>query len=136
MPKKTNTSLFNNSKFCETCHKPLPDAYPEIKCPFCIEQELFAKVKDYIRSNDVTEFDVAEHFQLPLYKIKSWIKQGRIEYKSVDGIIPTHLFCQQCGESIAFGSLCAKCQRKATLSGKAAYHNIPSDNQFHYLSKK
>jgi len=74
--------LFSNMNLCRVCGKVLPDNYTEDICPNCKENELFSKVRDYIRSNNVTERDVAAHFDLPLQKVKDWIKDGRIEYKS------------------------------------------------------
>ena len=54
--------LFGNYKYCEECKRPLPLTYKENLCPSCIEQKLFREVKEYIRENDVNEYDVAEHF--------------------------------------------------------------------------
>ena len=53
---------------------------------------LFAEVKDYIRENDVKEIDVAEHFGIPVSKVRRWIKEGRIQYKEGENITPIH--CQ------------------------------------------
>lgn len=62
--------LFNNYKYCERCNRPLPLTYEDAICPDCQNQELFTNVKEYIRANDVTEYDVAEHFNIPLSKVK------------------------------------------------------------------
>ena len=57
--------LFGNYKYCEECKRPLPLTYKENLCPSCIEQKLFREVKEYIRENDVNEYDVAQHFHIP-----------------------------------------------------------------------
>ena len=73
--------LFGNYKYCEECKRPLPLTYKENLCPSCIEQKLFREVKEYIRENDVNEYDVAQHFHIPHMQVKKWIREGRIEYK-------------------------------------------------------
>ena len=57
--------LFDNIKECKSCKRPLPPDYDEDLCPRCKEIQLFHDVKDYIRANDVNEYEVAEHFQIP-----------------------------------------------------------------------
>jgi len=103
--------LFSNTKLCRSCDKPLPENYEEDICPRCKEIELFAQVRDYIRSNDVTERDVAAHFNLPLQKVKDWIKDGRIEYKDTGSGAIYESFCEICGTGIHMGNLCASCMR-------------------------
>ena len=39
-------------------------------------------MKDYIRENNVNEFQVAEHFGIPLSIVKRWMRELRIEYVS------------------------------------------------------
>ena len=82
------------------------------------EMVLFDAVRNYIRDNDVNEFEVAEHFGIPLTKVKDWIKNGRIEYREVEGAtLPGDRRCFLCGKSISFGNVCTKCNREQ--SGKA-----------------
>lgn len=113
-------NLFHNSKVCEGCKRPLPNDYEDKLCPRCLEMALFHKVKEYIRTNDVTEYQVADHFQIPLMQVKAWIKEGRIEYKETNpsSKIST-LRCQRCGEPVAFGSFCTKCLRY--MNGNKVY---------------
>ena len=75
-------------------------------------------MKEYIRENDVNEFDVATHFHIPLSRVKSWIREGRIEYKE-NTIQPSlrNLHCQKCGAPINFGSLCSNCLKKQNRHG-------------------
>lgn len=82
-------------------------------CPRCEESELFAEVKEYIRKNDVTEWDVAEKFHIPRRKVRSWISQGRIEYK-IDGeehFGKMYERCELCGNPIPFGEVCPNCAK-------------------------
>lgn len=120
--KESKESLFENLKFCSVCHTPLPLNYEEETCPFCKENQLFSEVKEYIRANDVTEYQVADHFHIPQRQVKKWITEGRIEYKEEEERIVT-LHCSKCGETIAFGTLCQKCYREQ-FQTKAGYATI------------
>ena len=60
MPASVKHNLFDTSKECRDCHRTLPKDYKGDLCPRCADRELFSRVKEYIRSNDVTEFMVAE----------------------------------------------------------------------------
>ena len=52
-------------KYCKNCGRVLSPTYEAELCPTCEENQLFDKVRDYIRKNDVTEMQVAEHFGIP-----------------------------------------------------------------------
>lgn len=134
MAERIIRSLFDNEQnTCAICHRILQKDYPDELCPACKEQELFSRVKDYIRANDVTEFDVADHFEIPLHKVKGWIREGRIEYKELHTPALINLHCQICGEPIQFGTLCSKCQRKSNTSGSARVNTDTVSERFRYL---
>lgn len=100
-------------KVCINCGRRLLHDVKGNLCPKCAEQELFCEVRDYIRANDVKDYQVAEHFNLPLAKVKEWIKQGRIQYKddpSMKQIIMGN-YCQVCGKPTNFGTICPQCMR-------------------------
>ena len=78
MLTEKNTS--DKYKYCEFCGRTLPKHYEGTLCPTCQEAQLFRNVRDYIRANTVNEYEVAEHFHIPLRQIKEWIREGRIEY--------------------------------------------------------
>lgn len=102
-------------KTCKQCSKQLHHSYPHDLCPMCMEYNLFNEVKDYIRSNEVNEQDVAEHFNIPVSKVRGWIKEGRIQYKgdSINSISNVH--CRICGKPIAFGVTCPECHSLENL---------------------
>ena len=85
-------SLFDNVKVCENCKRPLPYNYTEALCPRCLDMMLFREVKEYIRTHDVNEYDVAQHFNIPLRQVKNWIKEGRIEDKPQKPVPPSKGF--------------------------------------------
>ena len=97
-------------KYCKNCGRVLSPTYEAELCPTCEENQLFDKVRDYIRKNDVTEMQVAEHFGIPQKKVKAWIKEGRIEYKEDgDKRALVSIRCARCGAKVTFGTLCSRC---------------------------
>lgn len=105
-------------KECSYCGKLLPINYSKDICPNCEESMLFSNVKDYIRENNVNAFQVAEHFDIPLKKVKEWIKEGRIEYVlNPNENKYSSNYCEICKKKISFGTLCSDCQR-LTVSNK------------------
>lgn len=125
-------------KVCKNCgrkifHDPQADL-----CPMCKEQELFYEVKDYIRKNDVKDYDVAKKFGIPLSKVNEWIKQGRIQYKddpTMKAVIMGN-YCQVCGSPTNFGTICPKCmkmQKRESIHGVAINKINPEDNKMRFL---
>lgn len=121
-------SLFNNNtKVCENCKRPLPYDYKENLCPRCLDMALFREVKEFIRTHDVNEYEVAEHFKIPLRQVKRWIKDGRIEYKQSESASTiAGLHCQRCGAPVTFGTLCPKCLRLLNGSKDTQPDTIPA----------
>lgn len=130
-------SLFNNLKLCLVCHKALPDNYEDDVCPICQENQLFSEVKDYIRSSDVTEYQVAERFNIPRLLVKKWIAEGRIEYKEQKTKI-VNLHCSMCGDTITFGTLCQKCYRQKynTAGGYLTLQLTGEKSKMRFLEKE
>lgn len=123
--------------YCKTCGRILAPTYKGELCPGCEENRLFDKVRDFIRKNDVTETQVAEHFGIPQKKVKGWIKDGRIEYKD-DGDIRAlvSLRCERCGATVTFGTLCSRCLRLMN-SGKYEYKGGElEDNKMRFLDQE
>lgn len=102
-------------KVCKQCSRQLHEAYPHDLCPMCMEYNLFNEVKDYIRNNDVHEQDVAEHFNIPLSKVRGWIREGRIQYKGESKDKISGVYCRVCGKPIAFGVTCPECHSLENL---------------------
>ena len=127
--------LFENYKHWTICHRPLASAYHEDICPPCAEYLLFQQVKDFIRANDVNEYQVAEHFHIPLQQVKGWIREGRIQYKETNDQKVT-MHCQLCGTPVTFGTLCTKCLKAQNLSGSAALGNKTASGNMRHLQIK
>ena len=58
--------LTTTQKYVKTVKRPLPHDYKENLCPRCLDLALFREVKEFIRTHDVNEYEVAEHFKIPL----------------------------------------------------------------------
>lgn len=132
-------AFFEHYNYCKVCKKLLPKDYELDMCPQCIEQELFKEVREYIRQNDVTESDVAEHFSLPPRRVKSWIREGRIEYREEEGRQAIGSHCSRCGDIISGGSFCPKCmsilRHKKDKIGFAV-NEQDRDLKMHYLDQQ
>ena len=89
----------------------LPEGYEFEYCPQCIEQRLFREVRDYIRKNNVNEYEVADEFQIPVRRVKAWIREGRIQYQETNDKITIGFHCARCGEPITIGTFCSSCLR-------------------------
>lgn len=104
--------LFQSAKYCKNCGKILFENWTKDICNECETALIFDDVREYIRSNEVNEYDVAAHFDIPLSMVQHWIKEGRIEYKERDEKTIFNTFCQRCGVKVTFGTLCQKCLKE------------------------
>lgn len=130
-------SLFSNLNTCHSCGRALAKSYQHELCPSCLDRKLFNEVKEYIRQNRVNEYDVAAQFNLSLRQVKSWIKDGRIEYRYDDpdsALVSLH--CQNCGEPISFGSLCSKCMRRSGSHSGSIGKSPSQTGHMHFLDTK
>lgn len=132
----TEKGLFEKYNQCEFCNRPLPAHYEQKLCPKCLDTKLFRDVKEFIRSNNVNEYEVAEHFSIPLKQVKGWIREGRIEYQDADSAKNiTSVTCQRCGAPVSFGTLCPKCLKLLNGKGSAVNTESVSDSRMHYLDQ-
>lgn len=128
-----NMRLFGDYKECEFCKRPLPMDYDKTLCPHCIENQLFHEVKEFIRANDVNEYQVAEEFHIPVRQVKEWIREGRIEYKMQPKNLSTD-YCVSCGAPISFGSYCSKCMKLASMKKGYSVNDIHmEDSRMRFL---
>lgn len=110
MHLNTQKGLFENYRQCGICGKRLPDTYKEDYCPNCLNLKLLHDVKDFIRENEVNEYQVAEQFDIPVKMVKEWIREGHIEYKqNKENETIAGIHCRRCGAPVTFGTLCPKC---------------------------
>ena len=130
---KDNTQ--SDRKECPQCGRYLSKDYHEELCPKCLEMNLFSDVRDYIRSKDVREMDVAKHFNIPVTKVRSWIKEGKIVYKTSDGRTISGVYCQMCGKKIDFGTVCADCRKLQQLQVVSKQYGDTKADEMHFLGR-
>ncbi len=129
--------LFGKYKQCEFCGRPLPNNYQDALCPHCKENQLFHDVKEFIRANRVNEYEVADHFGIPLKQVKAWIREGRIEYNTTaSSNTISGMHCQHCGAPVSFGSLCPKCLKLLNGGQGTASAPIDANYKMHYLDSE
>ena len=132
-----------HDRVCKNCGRKIlynPDPKADL-CPMCKELQLFADVRDYIRANDVKDYEVAEHFGISLSKVNEWIKQGRIQYKddpTIQKVIMGN-YCQICGSPLNFGTVCPACmkmkKKSETLGVAINQNNASGDNKMQLIDK-
>ena len=122
-------------KTCSQCGRYLNEMYKEDMCPTCQEMNLFSEVKEYIRENNVKEYDVAEHFNIPLRKVRDWIREGRIQYRTEGDKAISAVHCQICGKAIDFGNLCPECHRMNGLQVAAKEYSF-EQSAMRFLNKE
>lgn len=121
-------------KVCKECNRSLSELYPDDLCPICKDRHLFNEVKDYIRKHDVREHDVAEHFNIPVSKVRSWIREGRIQYKGDSAKVISGVHCRICGKQISFGITCSECHSLENLQVVASMKKS-DDDAMRFLGK-
>jgi RNA polymerase subunit RPABC4/transcription elongation factor Spt4 len=101
---------FTGYKHCAMCGRPIAVDSKTEYCKACTEESLFKEVREYIRTHDVTEYELAETFQIPKTKVRRWIHDGRIEYVESQHKL-VNIRCMRCGAPISSGNYCASCMR-------------------------
>ena len=130
----------SNYKYCQYCGTTMPVTVKYPYCDSCREIILFQKVKDFIRENDVNEFQVAAQFGLPLRTVKGWIKEGRIEYKETAAgakALNNKLKCERCGAPVTFGTVCPKCLKAMNnnVKGYGMQQTAQGDDRMFFLDE-
>lgn len=129
-------NMREEGKYCKVCGRMLPSMSVKDCCPVCEENKLFDQVRDFIRTHDVTEVQVAEYFGIPQKKVKNWIKEGRIEYKedgNNKGLVSIH--CARCGAPVTFGTLCSKCLKLMNSSKYEYAGDTIEDQKMRFLDQ-
>lgn len=80
-------------------------------CPQCMkkEEEMFGKVKDFLRANPGAEMQVVSmETEVPVHIIESFIRAGRLEISEHS---PLGIPCERCGVMIRTGKYCKVCSK-------------------------
>lgn len=124
------------TKICKQCDCLLGKYYNDDLCPTCKEQNLFSEVKEYIRSTDANEYDVARFFHIPVSKVRTWINDGMIEYKNINDSNISSVRCHVCGKRITSGTICPGCRRRQQLEETAVYSNKVSAGEMRFVGSR
>lgn len=126
---------YSNYKECIQCKRFMSVRYIPNICPICEEINLFREVRDYIRENEVNAFQVADKFNLPLEKVKTWIRCGKIEYKG-RARRKEEYFCLKCGKALFKGSYCPQCEQEAIRTIGMEYQKILETGIIEHMERR
>lgn len=99
-------------KVCKVCKKMFQYIAGAEICPNCRrkEEELFQKVKDYLRENPGADMiEVNEATEVSVSLIEKFLREGRLQ---VSADSPIALACERCGRRIMTGRLCIECKKQ------------------------
>ena len=96
---------------CEHCGKVFNTTGFFKLCPLCTERDEkdFSMIKEYLSEHPFAKiFDVANDLNMPIRKIKRYLRESRLEI-----IEPNNrfLFCEDCGKPIRSGKYCDECYK-------------------------
>ena len=101
----------NNLISCRVCGVIMVKIAKDI-CPKCFkeEEELFAKIKNFLRANPGASItQVAENCDCKEEAVHAFIKSGRLERVGLRRIAHQ---CELCNATIYEGVMCADCKKK------------------------
>lgn len=90
-------------------------------CPICMEKDEkdFSKIKEYLYEHPCAKiFDVVTDLDMPVKKIKRYLRESRLEIIEKDNHF---LFCEMCGKPIRSGQYCDECYREFHRDFKTIY---------------
>lgn len=99
-------------RICPSCKKMFQYVGGPVLCAKCreAEEEMFKKVKDYLRENPGAEFgEINKETGVTLKLIEKFLKEGRLEV--IEGS-PLQIKCEKCGRKISSGRYCNACRKK------------------------
>jgi uncharacterized metal-binding protein YceD (DUF177 family) len=98
------------------------------ECAECQDHRLFIQVRDYIRTNDVSETKLAEKFGISQRKIQKWIREDKIQVAGGNCEQSVYGHCARCGDPLEFGNYCATClrliKREKQNASQADWNNL------------
>lgn len=73
-------------RYCRNCGRPLPASRMKSLCEQCEADAIYRDVKEYVRENDVNEYQVADHFDISVDVVRKWIREGYMSYKGEEKV--------------------------------------------------
>ncbi|WP_026509558.1 MULTISPECIES: flagellar protein [unclassified Butyrivibrio] len=104
----------SNVRNCSRCGKMFNYIAGDVLCENCKKsiEEKFQQVKKYIQDNPGSGLkQISDECEVSTKQLKKWILEERLMFTEQS---PIQITCENCGERIQTGRLCAKC--KATVT--------------------
>jgi len=108
-------------------------------CPMCQKQleEEYCKIREYLYIHPGAKvFEVSVVLEISIYKIKRFLKEGRLEIIEKNN---TFLKCEDCGKSVCSGKYCDECIKKNAHDFKSIYNvssTKNSTNKVNFITNK
>ena len=71
----------NIAKVCKRCGRRITRSSEHDYCRDCLKDTIFPEVREYVRKNSVSEYELSEIFGIEREMIHDWIVEGHLEYK-------------------------------------------------------
>lgn len=111
----------NSLIYCQRCGRPFEPRGEQAFCIICIEQDelVFRRIKDYLRKYPGARlFQVSTELNIPVAKIKQYLKDDRLEILEKDN---SFLKCESCNTPIRSGTHCDDCYKGLNHGYKSLY---------------
>lgn len=110
-------------KSCKICGKVLQSSENTSVCPDCVSQyeNEYEIIREYLYQHPhASIYEVATNLDITINKIKSFLRDGRLEIVEKDN---QFLTCQTCSKPIHSGWYCEDCLRQSKLDQKLSYNS-------------
>lgn len=78
----TNTGLGVKECLCRRCNTKYIVRNEKGLCPQCVDDDMFMLVKKTLEDNHLlTAVELSKGLDVPISKIKTWIEEGRLDYR-------------------------------------------------------
>ncbi len=117
--------VMDNVRQCRVCKRLFRyQGFGAGTCPICRKEddEMFTRVKTYLRDHyGSTLVEVSMECDVPMERIKEWLKEERLEYT---GGGDTGLVCEKCGTPILSGRLCDNCRMSYAKAARSMEQTV------------
>ena len=120
---------------CAICGRSFEASANVNTCKNCIEGDMsdFNRIRDYLYVHPKARiFEVSTNLDIPVPKIKRFLKEGRLEIIEKDNAF---LKCEKCGKPICSGIQCDDCMKQSAHDYKSALvgNSKKSKTKINYL---
>lgn len=120
---------------CRKCGRLFNYLFGTNLCPACknsLEKD-YERTRDYIRDNPGASIKaVADECEVTIAQIEQWVRDGRLEFSRISGVVFT---CESCGKQISSGKYCEACTN-GLIEGLSGAINKPKADEKPKKEKK